>query len=617
MHRLLRALLPPLLGLALSGSVFAGPFRAKGSVVWVNQVPVLQFKASAGALDPNMRAALVAAELEGLPPNPGAVTVKKSIAETIVAVGDTPVVTITKADAIKAGVSPAALAERWAANLRAALLLPPIKLSASSFEVPIGAVRSVRIVGSKAEEAQVSTTGDDRVIQVKRTEDGMQIRAVGAGFASVVVNAGGILQPVNVTVRPFAADFPQSLAAEVVGVPAAGSSVQGALASTLKTLLKGRNGVKFSYELPPTGQLATGESRTYNIRVRAEAPETFANSGVVSVKVKNLPLSRKQDAELWYSNNPEVVNRAMPLFSASLRTDTPARLLYHHINSATQPLYIRVQVVNLSDQPAKVVVIPGDSKPDRNPVRAGMTAADQYFRAWMVGSGEVISIPARSTLPISLRRLSPGDTASGLCGLRLVSGPESVLVRTDAWPPFNLDPAWQAAIESSTPWREVGCPPINDFDRAPYEISEHVYPNPHKSEEMSYEVGGRYGYMRIGQRPILRQDSGSRLDGNFGVIYNIKASVQNPTDEATDVEVVFESSAGYSGGLFIVNGTLMRTPLMQPKTESQLARFRLNPGASRHFDITTIPLSGSSYPATITIRPVLNEIGRAQRTVKR
>ncbi|AIE87901.1 hypothetical protein OP10G_4533 [Fimbriimonas ginsengisoli Gsoil 348] len=580
----------------------------------------MQFKAASGSLDASMRASLVAAALDGLPTNRGSVSVKKEGLDVLVMVGDVSVITVTGADASKAGTSAMALAEKWASNLRQALQLPPLKLSVSELEVPVGAVRNVRIVGSKSDEAQLSVNGN-QYVEARRTPDGMQIRALRAGMASVVVSSGGLTQPLNVTIRPFAAEFPQSMSAEVVGIPAAGSSVKGALACTLRTQLQGRRGVKFSYQLPPTGQLGTGDVRTYNIRVRAEAPDTFPNYGMVTLKVKNLPVSRRPDAELWYSNSPEVVTQARPLFSATLRTDQPARLLYHHINAATQPMYIRVQVVNSSDDPAKVVVVPGDSKPDRNPVRAGLEAADQYFRAWMIGSGEVVVIPPHATLPISLRRLNPGETSSGLCGLRLLEGPESLLVRTDSWPPFEIDAAWRAAIESSTPWREVGCPPINDFDRAPYEISEHVYPNPHKSEEMSYEVGGRYSYCRIGQRAIIRQDQGSQLDGNFGVIYNIKASLQNPTSEATDVEVVFEASAGYSGGLFFLNGSVIRTPLLQPKEEMRIARYRLAPGGTRRLDITTLPVSGSSYPATITIRPVqtdtaLNDLGRGMRTVK-
>jgi hypothetical protein len=324
----------------------------------------------------------------------------------------------------------------------------------------------------------------------------------------------------------------------------------------------------------------------------------------VNVLVRNLGIVARKDAELWYSNDPENVKQAGPLFSSELRANTPIRLLYHHINASTSPLFIRVQVVNDSDEEAQIALMPGDCNPDKNPVRAGLKAALQYFQAWTTASGEVVTIPPRSTIPLSLRRLGVGDTMSGLCGLRLISGPRTVLLRTDAWPPFRLEPSWAPALVSSAPWREVGAHPINDFDRAPFQPSLHVYPNPYRVEEVQYTVGGRYGFVRIGQKPIARQDRTSQLDGNFGVIYNIRASVDNRTTQSTEVEVVFESSAGYSGGIFYVDGQVVETPLMQPKAESRIARFRIEPGATRRFEIVTLPLSGSSYPSTITIRPI-------------
>ncbi|RYG49697.1 hypothetical protein EON79_00490 [bacterium] len=341
------------------------------------------------------------------------------------------------------------------------------------------------------------------------------------------------------------------------------------------------------------------------MKLAIEGPNgAFPRVGTADVVVRNVGVGSRKDAELWYCNEPENIRQAGPLFSAALHKETPVRMLYHHINDSAYPLYLRVQVVNDSDTAARVMVIPGDSDPDKNPVRAGLKAAAQYFRALGAYSGEIVTIPARSTMPISLRRLAPQETASGLCMLRLIDGPNQLLVRTDAWPPFQLDRRWSAAIDSPTPWREVGTNPINDYDRAPSELSPHIYPDPFKDETVRYEVGGRYGFVRIGQRPISRSDKTKKLDGNFGVIYNIKADVENKTPDSTEIEVIFEASAGYSGALFVVDGTFVETPLLQPKAEYRIARFRLQPGESKKLDIFTIPLSGSSYPATVTVRPV-------------
>jgi hypothetical protein len=578
--------------------------KAEGGTVYVNAVPVLKIRAGVGGMEPALRAQLLANALSAVD-DTEPVRVQKVGEDFAILVGNSPCLTVTRLDARAGKTTPQALAKAWALKLGHALALPAVKASQTVVQMPLGSTRKVTLIGSKASYASASANGDN-VIAVLRTKDGVQIKAIGVGSSSVVVEAGGFVEPINVTVRPYASTFPQNLATEVVGAPAAGKAVAGAIETVLRQQLKGVPLAKLDYKLPTAKQLPTGKARTYTVRVRATAPEAYETVGNVNVVVRNIPVKRKPDTELWYSNNPEIVKRAQPLFSATLKNEEPARLLYHHVNAANYPLFLRVQAINQSDEPAKVVVMPGDSPPDRNPVLAGLLAADQYFRAWVAGSGEVVTIPPRSTLPISLRRLGPGETASGLCGLRLISGPSSLLIRTDSWPPFQLDRKWAGAIASSTPWREVGCPPINEFDSAPYTLSEHVYPNPQKVEQVKYEVGGRYGFVRIGQKAIARQDQNSRLDGNFGVIYNIKGSMENRTSAPTEVEVVFEASAGYSGGLFVVNGNLVRTSLLQPKEESQLARFRLEPGASRAVNIWTIPLSGSSYPATITIRPLLN-----------
>lgn len=577
---------------------------ADRGVVTVNSVPVMRLRAGAGGIEPALRAQLVANAIGGADEN-DPVRTRKVEDGTEILIGNTRCVTVTKLDARANKTTPEALARTWALKLGHALALPPIKASVTNLQIPLGATRKVTLVGSRASLATTSLTGGN-LVSVTKTKDGLSVKAIAVGTGTLTVEASGFVEPINISVRPYAASFPQNLSAEVVGAPAAGKTVAGAIETALRTQFKGAPLSSVSYKLPTAKQLPSGEARTFAISVKATAPESYEVSGKVNVVVRNLPVKRQADSELWYSNNPEIVKRSQPLFSANLKRETSSRLLYHHINGTNYPMFLRVQAVNESDVPAKVVVMPGDSRPDRNPVLAGLIAADQYFRAWVAGSGEVVTIPPRSTLPISLRRLGPEETASGLCGLRLLSGPDSLLIRTDSWPPFNLDRRWTGAIASSTPWREVGCPPINEFDAAPYSISEHVYPNPQKTEQVKYEVGGRYGFVRIGQSAIERQDQNSRLDGNFGVIYNIKGSVQNPTDAPTDVEVVFEASAGYSGGLFVVDGNLIRTDLLQPKGESQLIRFRVEPGGTRSLNIWTIPLSGSSYPATITIRPLLN-----------
>lgn len=579
-------------------AIRAASVRVDGASVLVNEMPVLRFRATTGGVTPQMRATNFARAVAALP-GTGAIVARR---ESVFA-GKQLLLVVSPQEAALQGKPSRKVAAEWAQNLRRALTLPPLKAGVDgAVRLPVGSVKFVPIVGSEAAVAEVTSTALG-VVSAERAPGGVRLRGLSPGKASIRVEAAGLLLPIDVDVKPHAAVFPQTVGSWVTGAPATAGTVRGSVEGALRTQLATVKGAKLTFDLRRAYSLNSGKTQTYQVKVWATGPESYESAGTVNVVVRNAALPRANETELWYSNQPERVLRPGPLFSARLAARKTARLLYHHVNDASQPMFFRIQAVNDSDTPARVVLIPGESDPDRNPVRAGMSAANQFVKNWLPGSAEVITIPPRSTLPLSLRRVSPGETVSGLCSIGLLDGPGHLLVRSDAWPPFPLERKWQNAIVTSAPWREVGSVPINAFDRAPFEVSTQIFPNPFKTEEVQYEVGGRYGFVRIGQRPISSHDQTAALDGNFGVIYNIKARVQNPTDEITNVEVVFEASAGYTGGLFVLNGKLLQTPLLQPKEESRIMFFRMDPGTKRSFDLMTLPVSGCSYPATITIRP--------------
>jgi len=577
----------------------AAEVTTKGGELWVNGVRVARFVAAVGLFSPANRAGLAASRL--------ATAASATSQGPYVFVDGEAVFSAAVGDAKPLKTTPTALAAAWAKGLNAALQIDPLKIGDEFATLPVGGGRTLRLSGIEAKKATL-TSDNARVATVQRTTGGLFIAARGVGHATITVQGTTAMKTVDVSVKPVAATLPSRLAVEVTGAPSLGSTVQGAVEGALKTTLSGMPGVRYKFGPIRARSLESGTSLDVPVRVTAEAPETFPATGVVTVRVKNVALPRLADENLWYSNDPETVRQSGCLFATNLKKGMAARLLYHHMNGTVNSMFLRVQAVNEGDVPARVALTPGDSAPNRNPVTAGLEAGCQYVKGFVSGSSEIVTIPPHGSLPICLRRLSQNETASGLCSIRLIDGPDSLLVRTDAFPPFTLDERWTAALFSSTPWREVGANPMTDYDRAPMEASLHIYPTPYKTESVDYQVGGRYGFVRLGQRPIQRQDLGGGLDGNFGVMYTVKTKLENPTATATEVEVVFEASAGYASGLFVVNGKTVVIPQLSPKTEGQVMRVRLAPGQVQNFDILTLPLSGSAYPATLTIRPVTDAL---------
>ena len=604
MYRLLKAIPALIAILFLSCRASAAEAHAKGAVVFVNSVPVLDIRTGKSS-----DAALIIAKHLRAVEDDAEVKAIQTAGNVTIRVGEVTVLVLTVDEAQSHGSKITSLAEKWASNIRDALALPVLKFSDEFLRLSLNSSKRIALVGSLASNATVAST-DDNVVKVKPIEDGYELRCTGVGDAQIRAISGNSARTLSISVRPVAGLFPQAFTAEIIGNPAPGSTVSGTVEACIKTHVICTDGATCSFIPVQSDALGKGQSRTFDIRVRLRAKEAFDAVGNVRITIRNIVIPSLDDSELWYSNAPESVHNVGSLFSSFLKPNAPVRLLYHHVNASTLPLILRVEAVNDSDDAARVLITPGDSKPDKNPVRAGMTAARQYLALLSSQSGEVVSLPPHSTFPISIRLLSPKETMSGLCDLRLLDGPPEVQIRTDALPAFDLVGSWYNASLSSTPWREAGTHPINDYDRSSYEPSLHIYPNPYKLERMDYTVGGRSGFLLLGQKPIPGSDHTTNLDGNFGVIYRITASIKNPFPEAGDVDLVFEASAGYMGGIFLVDGKMIQTPLLSPKGEARLGRYHMSVGSSRTIEILTLPVSGGSYPATLFLRPADQTSGK-------
>ncbi|CAN5437309.1 hypothetical protein BH11ARM1_BH11ARM1_07850 [soil metagenome] len=586
--------------LLIAACSFASNVGSNGGTLIVNEVSVLTLRATISGSGPAARAKILAAKLNGQASLDLQLVSSKS-ATKLYGNGDL-LIMISKAEGNAHGTSPKALGAAWLIALRNAWNLPPLKLSKTTVLLPIGGSATITAVGSDARTASWSTENPD-VVSVVRTGANLKFFANQVGDTTVTVGSADSPQTVTVRVMPYAAKFPQSFTATVVGDPASASTVKGAIDGILNTRLQSAPDAKVSWATVTVPSVGPGERKSLTVRVEASSPNSFPATGVVNITVSNIAISLRKENELWYCNEPENIQRPQALFSGTLKADDPVRMLYHHINDSPQGLFFRILIQNTSSLPASLILIPGDSK-DRNPVLAGIMAADPFFRSWLTGSAEVVSIPPGTAIPLAFRRLAPQETSSGLCYLRLLpGGAKQLSISAEAVNPFELDTKWQAAQRTPTPWREVA-PSQSLTPTYLTSDSDLIYPQPFKNEEFGYKAGGNFGFFRIGQIPIKRRDPGKALDGNFGVIYNITGRAENPTQFPADIELVFETSAGYSGGLFQIDGEVVRLPLMASKAEVRLKRFRLEPGDSKSISITTIPLSGSSYPATLVLRPV-------------
>jgi hypothetical protein len=134
------------------------------------------------------------------------------------------------------------------------------------------------------------------------------------------------------------------------------------------------------------------------------------------------------------------------------------------------------------------------------------------------------------------------------------------------------------------------------------ELSGHIYPSPAKTLAAEYVVGQRFAFIPIGKHAIDSDNAQKKLEGNYGVIYDINVRIENPTPTTRKVSVVFEPNAGLAAGVFIIDGEFISAKYAQPPSEIPLISYRLGPGEVRKVHIMTLPVAGSNYPANLVVR---------------
>ncbi|MBS1712115.1 MAG: hypothetical protein JSS71_10355 [Armatimonadetes bacterium] len=593
----------PVLALAASTTVplaSDADIVASGRILVVNGVDAITVKTAAGGLQPEERVAVIA---KALSPFKRGQTLKV-VADPglrVVLQGQT-VATVTEAEAKAQGLSPDKLAELWANSINKALYVPPLTVPGQPLSLGVGQPQRVRVIGSAARSAAISSEPPG-LVEVTRQGFDLVVNPLKRGEGAIVLSAGGALKSIPFSVLSPAAVFPQTLTVEVTGSPARKELVLQGIQGAMSTEFSAEPGALVRYTVPEIAPLGPGQSRVVPVDVAVEAPGFATTKGMANVLVKNSGGGRVYDDVLWYSNNPENLAGPGQLYFARMVTAMPTRLLWHHFNKSARPLAVQYILANRSDVPARIWLASGDAEPNSDPTKAGFEAGNRYFADWLGYQGTVLTLPPRSATPLSLRRLEPGQTSSGLASLRLLAGgSDDVVLVGNALALADVAADWQPQGFGDKPWlvrRSIGLAglpfPVGGTERD-------IFSGPAKQVGFLYQVGGRHQFIRLGEQGIPSALGGPPLSGNFGVQYVVEGRIENPTDRNQTVEVVFEASAGYSGAIFSVNGKLLPGRILQSKESMVLLEAKLAPGQAQQIRIDTIPLSGAHYPATITVR---------------
>ena len=575
--------------------------RSDGNQVIVNEVVVLTVLSPKGETARKNRAAAIARHLDGL----GKIGLVKVSTNSPVRLmlGNRSVVTLTAEDSKAQNSEIRALAQLWAKSINSAAQLPPLLVGSQQVEMPPDKPVDVVLTGSAARKAELIITPPG-IAKLTRSTGKLLFSPIKTGTATLSIKSGKQIVQVPVAVLPYAAQLPQTLRAEVIGLAPSSEIATAAVRGTIQSQLACADSSSIAIGTIPNFSIPPGSQQIVKVPIIVRATGRYPTDGVVAVQVTNLGGSRQLEDLLWYSNEPENLREAGDLYWGKLNLGTRVRLLWHHVNKTNSPMVVSYRISNPSHMPARISIVCGDAEPDLDPTKAGYFAGDRFFSDWLKSNGQVLQIPPLSSIPIVLRGIRKEETTSGLATLSLLSGgPESVIVTGESQWLLDVPNEWRADSKQMWPWSRVRPISIEDVS-ALSGSGRHIYAPPYKSVDFSYRTGGPFQFIRVGEYGISdAEQNGFQLSGNFGVHYSIQGTMQNPSAKSEKVEVVFEASAGYAGALFVVNGKYVRGKVISTKNTLLLHETTLAPGAIEALKIETLPLSGAHYPITITVKP--------------
>lgn len=571
--------------------------RAVGPTLVVNEIDVLRVPAGRAGKTAAARAAEMAASVQAWDGHARPQAKAEGGAWRVV-LGSRTVFTPTAADAAALRSRADELARSVAARIGDALEAGKLRSDIADTVLPPDRSARFELVGSEARKSSVRVWPKE-VAKVVRSQGAIQIVPVSTGEATLVVTGASTERRAAVRVRPYAPSPPARVAVRVTGQrPDPGlvaAAVRGAVIGSMPSAKLTQLDAELRAPMP-------GESASGTVRFKVEATDRFAREAVVGVSAFNPAASLTPESALLYSNDPEDLAQPGPLYEYTLVPGMPARLLWHHKNATWVPLVVEYFAVNEGPDTARLWLTVGESEAHSNPTFAGYKAAEQFLDQWLTGSAAEVTVPAGSAVAIAALRCASTETVSGLARLEARHGQLRIVgraVRADSW-----NPVWRQQGAGAMGWARLPALPASDLGLARAGVPRHVYPLPFRAERFQYEVGGRFGFVRIGEKAIPDTAGQGVLHGNFGVVYSVEGSLANPTSSPAEVEVVLEASAGYAGALFELEGRIVRAGMLQSKQEFVLCNVKLPPGASRTLKFRTLPLSGANYPVTVIVRPV-------------
>jgi hypothetical protein len=389
--------------------------------------------------------------------------------------------------------------------------------------------------------------------------------------------------------QPGAAQAPPLVPVSVTGTPATLDTLRLAITTAARLAFGYQTSgavVTLADAQPPLVPLdaSTAETVTASLTVAAAGAAPVTRELRVALTNTIIPWN---DAEtLLVSNSPETIQFGKVLYKGALTTSQTVRLLFHHQNgSKAQHMFITVTLSNPASDPATAWVQGAVGGPSQEEVTPGHDAARLFLNDYAHHAGFLVQVPANTTIPLFVEDLPPLAITSGIAQVGLLDGSR-----------LNIQVAARKTSEPDPPMLSYA----PDFDRV---HQRGAFVRPQIGRTVAYTVGGPPAQMDLAVDADLLHEgqTGTLLQGNYGVVYRFNVEVDNPTEAPAAAALVLHADGGQARGSFVIDDQMVESPLVQPHAPQVIFTVALPPQTRRMLLILTIPESGSNYPVKLTL----------------
>jgi len=467
------------------------------------------------------------------------------------------------------------LARRLAERFDLALNRPCLGVSPPALTVPVGESRSAQLTGVFSSAIEVLNPHPDAV-NVIVSGNTVTLEGLAEGSGTVVLRRGMSEVALRFTVQLLAAYFPERVTVELAGaVPP-----REELKEVVRAQLLGVSTVAPEASVDFLGlERIEGNTGDMIARVVAQAPNRIKVGRKIPVEVVSGPEYTEPSDVVLFSNEPEMVYGPGMLYQSNLLAGERARLAYHHQNRSGRTLKLSVLLVNLGDLPQRVMWRSGCAGPDVSTYLVGSLAVERYLRKLAGGQAAYLTLSRHAVACIFVSKLPANQSASGLMDLHLLSGSEVgvMVVAEEAG-------AGGCALSPRNSLLYGGSPPRYE----PAGLTMHHM----------YDLDGNWLFLRVGKGE-MRDRAGRALIGDYGMLVEHVVTLMNSEARSRRVPLTFDATAGEAQGAFLINGRMVKTPVVRPRSPYTLHVFRLGPYEKREVSVVTIPAGGSHFPASL------------------